>query len=207
MGARAPWQKSVRQSSRPSVPVHWILTPLLKCVSRSRSGKRLRKCSNRIQPVIGYQRSGHSQPIVSHHIPSRPSFIARRTQLAAHPIMSSPNSHRNQAPPGRPSTSVILATGSAAFPLEPPTVEDVNGAPSIFKRMACMTDANARDVQYDPVGEMHGFGFTDSLLGKIAFPTDSKVYFHVVASFCAITSHNSVATNSFIAPLSMSCPQ
>ena len=84
--------------------------------------------------------------------------------------MSSPNSHRNQAPPGRPSTSVILATGSAAFPLEPPTVEDVNGAPSILKRMACMTDANARDVQYDPFDEMHGFGFNGFAIREDRFP-------------------------------------
>ena len=73
--------------------------------------------------------------------------------------MSSPNSHHNQTPPGRSSSSVILATGSVTFPLEHPTFEDVNGAPSILKRMACMTDANARDALYNPFIEMHGFGF------------------------------------------------
>ena len=84
--------------------------------------------------------------------------------------MSSPNSHRNQVSPGRSSPSVILATGNSAFPLEPPNVEDVNGAPSILKRMACMTNANARDAQYDPFGEMHGFGFNGFAIREDRFP-------------------------------------
>ncbi len=60
-----------------------------------------------------------------------------------------------------------MSTESAAFPF---AVEDVNGAPSILNRMACMADANACDALYDPFSEMHGFGFNGFAIRGDRFP-------------------------------------